>query len=348
MPDGQPQTLLRQLRRLIPPPGAGGVADAELIDRFVREQDEAAFELLVWRHGPMVLGVCTRAARDAHDAEDAFQATFLTLARKAGSIGKRASIASWLYKVAYRITLRARARAAKRAARERPLGDLEMSAPPAGDEPAWRELRPVLDAEVQRLPEKYRTAFVLCHLEGKTNEEAAQQLGCPRGTILSRLARARAQLRTRLARRGLALAPGALLPLLTGHARAAAPVPLALVNSAVQTAAGVWDKAAAPVAASVAELTEATMSKFFSIKLGGKTVLAALVVSAGLATGVVAYVTQPGERPNPFASGDSAGLPDGPCSSCLHLAALPGDPKAGAASKGKFTHPLMGRTASLP
>jgi len=194
---------------------AGGLTDGRLLERFLDDRDQAAFELLVWRHGPMVLRVCRRIIRDLHGAEDAFQATFLTLAYKAGSIGKRESVGSWLYKVAYRIALRARDGLSKRVTRERPLADslvAEDVRDPA-DAAAWRELGPLLDAEVQRLPEKYRAAFILCCLDGKTNEEAAEELGCPKGTLLSRLARAREQLRKRLERRGLALS-GAVFPLL--------------------------------------------------------------------------------------------------------------------------------------
>jgi RNA polymerase sigma factor (sigma-70 family) len=210
-----PVTAFHHRSRLSAGPAPpGGLTDAQLLDRFLTKRDEAAFELLVWRHGPMVLRVCRRILRDVHGAEDAFQATFLTLACKAGSIGKQEAVSSWLYKVAYRIALRAQAGVAKRARHEKPMVECLAatgSAPP--DEAAWRELGPLLDAEVQRLPEKYRAAFILCYLEGKTNEEAAQELGCPKGTILSRLARARERLRKRLHRRGLALS-GMVFPLL--------------------------------------------------------------------------------------------------------------------------------------
>src|SRR5262249_6452350 len=168
----QRQSILQHVRPFIRPDHAGGVTDAELLRRFLSERDEASFELLLWRHGPMVLGVCRRVLGDAHDAEDAFQATFLVLARKGASIGQRESVSGWLYTVAHRVALRARARAANRARRERPLGDLAV--PEAGCAPAeliaWRELRPLLYAEVERLPDKYRAPFVLCYLEGKTNE----------------------------------------------------------------------------------------------------------------------------------------------------------------------------------
>jgi RNA polymerase sigma factor (sigma-70 family) len=197
-------SILENIRRRRRPFQSGGVTDAHLLERFLHEHDEAAFELLMWRHGPMVYGVSRRILQNAQDAEDAFQATFLILSRKAVSIGKRESVSGWLYKVAYHIALRASARNTRRSRLEQPLGNLpidENSADPS-DQAAWRELRRVVDAELSRLPEKYRTAFILCHLEGKTCEEAAEHLGCPRGTILSRLGRARQQLHYRLALRG--------------------------------------------------------------------------------------------------------------------------------------------------
>src|SRR5262249_38706610 len=152
-----------------------------------------------------VLSVCRRILHHEHeqDAEDAFQATFLILVRRAGAIRKRESIGSWLYGVAYRVARKAKACAARRTPRQAELQDVPRPEPPP--EWLWRDLRPVLDEEVNHLPERYRAAFVLCYLSGQTNEQAAQHLGCPLGTVLSRLSRAREMLRTRLARRGLAL-----------------------------------------------------------------------------------------------------------------------------------------------
>src|SRR5229473_1602826 len=149
MADQPLETIRRCPRPLLP---AGGLTDGRLLERFLDDRDQAAFELLVWRHGPMVLRVCRRVIRDFHGAEDAFQATFLTFAYKAGGIGKRESVGSWLYKVAYRIALRARDGSSMRATRERPLADslvAEDVGDPA-DQAAWRELGPLLDAEVQR------------------------------------------------------------------------------------------------------------------------------------------------------------------------------------------------------
>ena len=193
MAAGQLRALLQHLRRIVGPQ-SGGLTDAQLLDRFVDEHDEAAFEVLVWRHGPMVLSVCRRILRHEQDAEDAFQATFLTLVRKARSIGKRQAVAGWLYKVAYRIALEAKTLASKRHVHERQeAGTLEALANQPGTESTvWRDLRTVLDEEVNRLPEKYRTPLILCYFEGKTYEEAARELGCPKGTVSIRLMRARA------------------------------------------------------------------------------------------------------------------------------------------------------------
>ncbi|MFL5242559.1 MAG: RNA polymerase sigma factor [Gemmataceae bacterium] len=189
----------------------GGLTDAQLLQRFLAERDEAVFELLVWRHGPMVMRVGFRVLKDVHRAEDVFQAAFFTLANKARTIGKQEAVSSWLYKVAYRLALRARAKHAKLLFREGPLlnGVVDKSTGRLpGEQLDWRELGPVVDAELQRLPEKLRAPFVLCYLQGKTNEEAAKELGCPKGTVLSRLARARERLRIRLTRRGLAFSVG--------------------------------------------------------------------------------------------------------------------------------------------
>lgn len=174
-----------------------GVPDAELLRRFAHTRDEAAFELLVWRHGPMVLGLCRRAIRDEQLAEDAFQAVFLVLARKAGSV--RGNLGGWLFKVARRVAHRANARRPVTAA----VPDLAQTALP---DPVERdELAALLDDEVARLPERLRRPVVLCYLGGHSTEDAARELGCPRGTVLSRLSAARARLAERLTRRGVTL-----------------------------------------------------------------------------------------------------------------------------------------------
>jgi HlyD family secretion protein len=196
--------LIRSCRRL---PASLGSGEAGLLERFVAHRDEAAFEVLLWRHGPMVLGVCQRVLHNCHDAEDAFQATFLTLARKAGSIANKQAVGSWLFQVAHRIALRLRTQVQTRARREQPGVDC-VAGPTVSDGEGLRE---VLDEEIRRLPERYRAAFVLCCLEGKTGAEAAQELCCPAATVSSRLTRARERLRRRLIRRGLAPATGLTL-----------------------------------------------------------------------------------------------------------------------------------------
>src|SRR5207248_1901119 len=199
---------------------SGGVPDTELLGRWITGSDEAAFELLMRRHAPLVLGVCRRVLDDPRDVEDAFQATFLLLLRKATAIRKSASLGSWLYKVAYRVALRARAERA-RAGPSTSAGLENVYARPDEDL-LWRDLRPVLDEEVRGLPEKYRTPFILCHLQGKTNQEAADVMGCPLGTILSRLSWARERLRNRLTRRGLAVPTAVLVTALSRNACPAA------------------------------------------------------------------------------------------------------------------------------
>jgi HlyD family secretion protein len=168
-----------------------GVSDAELLERFTGG-DAAAFELLVWRYQRLVLGICRRVLQDVHDAEDAFQASFLILARKAGSIGKSEAIGGWLYQVATRTALAARAARSRRKARESSLANDDAAAPSTAESLVERqELWTVVDEEVSRLLARFRAAVVLCYFEGKTVDDAARQLGCPRGTVASRLARAR-------------------------------------------------------------------------------------------------------------------------------------------------------------
>jgi RNA polymerase sigma factor (sigma-70 family) len=196
-----------------------GLADAALLERFVTDGDAAAFELLVWRHGPMVLGVCRRLLGHEQDSEDAFQATFLTLVRKARGIARREAVGAWIYRVAYRIACRARARKP----RLEPLVT-ELPAPAVDD--GYRDLCPVLDEEIDRLPARYRRPLVLCYMNGKTSREAAQELGCPEGTVVSWLSRARHKLRSRLARRGVALPAGAVATLLVQERAAAVPTVL--------------------------------------------------------------------------------------------------------------------------
>ena len=279
--------LLRQLNRLLESRQADGLSDAELLERFAERGDEAAFEVLVWRHGPMVHGLCRRLLRRTEDADDAFQAAFLILVRKARSVSNRASLASWLYKVTYRVALEARAREAKHAAAP---ADGDIADRETADDVCRRDLERAVAEEVDRLPEKYRLPVVLCYLSGQTTEEAARRLGCPRGTVLSRLAAARQRLRCRLVRRGVAPAAAAEEAL----ERKATAAPAVLVGATVRAAA--WMAAgraggAGIVSGSVLSLTEGALKAMFVKKL--KWAAAVLAAAALVGGGVGLWFRQP-------------------------------------------------------
>src|SRR5262245_49406667 len=217
---------------LASPEAIPALTDSQLLERFVRRRDEAAFAALVARHGPMVLAVCRHLLPSAHDVEDAFQATFLVLVRRAADIQRRELLGNWLYGVAHRVATRARTQAAQR--RTHGGQGIDMVAA-AADEGPGQDVQPVLHEEINRLAAKYRTPVVLCYLQGKTNEEAAQELGCPVGTVKGRLARARDLLRARLTRRGLALSTG-LVAAALGQNTAPAAVPVLLGDATVRAA----------------------------------------------------------------------------------------------------------------
>ena len=189
-----PMVLIRgQLRRVLGQNGDGGLSDGQLLQRFVSLRDEAAFEVLVWRHGSMVLAVGQRVLHNLADAEDVLQATFLALVRQAPAIVRGGALASWLHKVAYRIALRGRAQCAKRPLRQ---SEPQVAAPFEGAAESRQEELSILDEELQRLPEKYRVPLIFSYLQGLTNQEIAVHLGCPIGTIFTRLARGRDMLRS--------------------------------------------------------------------------------------------------------------------------------------------------------
>jgi RNA polymerase sigma factor (sigma-70 family) len=269
MRGGPSRNVLRQLRTLYRFGVIGNQSDEELLDRFLARRDETAeeaFSVLLQRHGPMVLGVCRRVLGDVHEAEDAFQATFLVLARKASSVVRREKVASWLYGVACRTAREARDRASRRRAREERVSKSPRVEPSGGDSLA--ELRAILDEELARLPVRYRGAVVLCELEGLSRQEAAIQLGIPEGTLSSRLSRAKAQLRERLTRRGVALPVLVLVANLLREASATA-LPDALIESTVRAAMRVaaGSSAAVVVSASVASLTEGVLKAMLLGKL---------------------------------------------------------------------------------
>jgi RNA polymerase sigma factor (sigma-70 family) len=265
MLNGRQKVLLPHLCRLIDSQVGGDLSDRDLLERFLGQCDSAAFAALVRRHGPTVLGVCQRILHNAHDAEDAFQATFLVLVRKGRSIAKREALGSWLYGVAYRVALKAQADIVRRRKHERQAANrAEDRAQPEGTRD---DLRPLLDEEVNRLPDKYRQPIVLCYFEGKTYQEAARLLGWPAGTTSVRLARARELLRTRLALRGLALTSCALAAWLAERTASAAEVCLlaeATANAALRFAA---HPAAAGVSNPVIALTEGMVNAMFLRKV---------------------------------------------------------------------------------
>jgi len=263
--------VVRQLRGVLARQYTADLTDADLWERYVRERDEAAFETLVRRHGPMVMGVCRRTLHNEQAAEDAFQATFLVLVRRAASLQSPSTIANWLHGVAYRTALEARSAAARRRAREARVRPRTVM-----PEEPWAELWPVLDQELGRLAEKYQAAVVLCDLEGKTRKEVARQLGWAEGTVASRLARGRSILARRLARRGFT---GACVAVALANGAASACVPAELVIATVtatcsSTAAGAAAKAF--VSAKVIALTEGVLNSMLLTKI--KSAVAVLLV----------------------------------------------------------------------
>lgn len=301
--DQEPMSrLIRSLHKLAQPPESDRLRDDQLLERFVVDRDRAAFELLLWRHGPMVLGVCRRVLRTSHDAEDAFQATWLTFVRKAGSIVHRAAVGSWLYQVAYRVALRARAAKVKRSQRE--LADATaLTVAIAEDRSDPGEFGRILDEEVNRLPARQRAAFVLCCLEGRTGEEAARELGCPPGTVSSRLTRARELLRQRLIRRGLV--PAAALSGAAAGDAWSCPISALLADTTLKASLlfSSGKAAGGALSSQAVILAEGVLRAMFvtKMKIAASVVLAVSILAAG---GVVTHRTltaapQEKERPAP-------------------------------------------------
>jgi RNA polymerase sigma factor (sigma-70 family) len=271
--------LLQHVHRLLGNRRDAG-SDGQLLDRFVRQRDEQAFSVLMSRYGPLVWGACRRVVVHEQDAEDVFQATFLLLARQATTIRKRASVGSWLFGVAHRLALRARADAARRHRHEQHA--VLPAAPDPSADMTWRELRTVLDEELARLPEKYRAPLLLCYFDGLTQEETASQLGWSKWSVKDRLMRGRNRLRGRLARRGLTLSAALTGPLLASET-SAATVPAALVGATVRAAVpfGAYQAVAGAVPARVLALVEGGLKTMLLSRLLATFGLLAVLVAAG-------------------------------------------------------------------
>jgi RNA polymerase sigma factor (sigma-70 family) len=211
------------------------MTDEQLLGLLIDRGDPAAFEVLVVRHAPLVLGVCRRVLRRSHEVEDAFQTTFLLLAQNAATIEKRASLGPWLHGVAHRVAVRSKARASRREAVEGKGRGVAMGSRRPEDDAELRELRRAVHEEIDRLPERLRQPILLCYLEGMTNEDAARMLGWPLGSVKTCLSRARRLLQDRLSRRGLALS-ATLLVLLLPRTAPAEEVPRRLVRATVRAA----------------------------------------------------------------------------------------------------------------
>lgn len=327
MPKGT-HALIEPLATLFGPGTCAGMTDGELLERFRRARDEGgerAFEVLVARHGPMVLGICRRILDDPNDVHDAFQAVFLVLARRAGAIRKSESVGSWLYGVAVRLAARARASAVRRRIRERrelaAASDAAMAHDRRGASPdrsvEHDDGAAVVHEEVVRLPESYRAPIVLCYFEGLTHDEAAARLSWPVGTVRSRLARARDRLRTRLTRRGVAVpstigpmaawliagvSPATVSAALSASASIAMPanLPASLARAAARVAsgqspaAGAWSSASIAMADGV--LKTMTLKK---LALAGCLVL---TLGTGAGTGIVMTRGARGQDPATAAS----------------------------------------------
>ncbi len=274
-----PGGVVQDIRTLFDWGAMGTLKDGQLVARFLSGQDEseAAFRTLIHRHGPMVMGICRRVLGDEHAAEDAFQATFLVLVKKAGKLRDSDLLTNWLYGVALRVSRREKARAARRS-----FGQLTLTEDVTG--PACEldrfELRSVIDEEIHRLPARYRVPLVLCHLEGMRHDEVAQRLGCPVGTIESRLSRARDQLRSRLTRRGLAPTELAIGAALRPPATATSLLSASTIDATIKAVGELSFRRAEVGTALVWSLLKRTSALATSVHTG--TAVSILVICAGL------------------------------------------------------------------
>ena len=285
MPTISTTRVIERLLTAVGPREPAALGDGELLRRFIEHRDEAALADLITGHGPMVWGVCRRLLGH-HDAEDAFQATFIVLVHKAASVVPREMVGNWLYGVAHQTALQARRTAARRRTRE--LQVTQMPDTTTVQHDPWSDLRPLLDEELSHLPDNYRAVIVLCDLEGRTRKEVARQLDVPEGTVAGRLARARTLLAQRLTRRGVALSVGALAAALSQNASAGVPpaVESGAIGAASLLAAG--RTAAGVISPKVAALTDGVLKIMLVSKL--KAAVAVVLVLALVATGAMGFV----------------------------------------------------------
>jgi RND family efflux transporter MFP subunit len=278
--------VLRHLRLLVGWSVTAGQTDAQVLERFIVRKEETAFEELMARHGPMVLAACRQLLREPQDAEDAFQATFLVLVRRAASIGKREQLAGWLYGVAHRVAARIRAQKARQSQRERQGVDIVAVEP--SSQTSWDDRQPVIHEEINRLPDKYRLPIVLCYLEGKTRQEAARDLGWTPTALKGRLERARERLRKRLTRRGVTLTVAALTAIVSPRATALPPDLAGSTLKAATLLATGKSLAAGDASAQVISLIDGVLRTMFltKLKFGAAVFLVLAIVGAGLTLSV--------------------------------------------------------------
>jgi RNA polymerase sigma factor (sigma-70 family) len=281
--------LMDYLRRTILRQDGCNLSDAQLLGCFIEQGDQGALAVLMRRHGPLVWDVCRRVLGNHHDAEDAFQATFLVLVRRAASVAPREMVANWLYGVASQTARKAKAMRAKKRTHEKQM--IQMPEPVVQERDCGKDLHHQLHQALAGLPAKFRVSIILCYLEGKTRSEAARQLGVPEGTLAAWVARGRAMLAKRLARNGLVLSSGALATALM-HNTASASVPASLASSTLQAASllAVDQAACSAIATPVLALMEGVMKEMFATKLKRITTLLLTVIAvAGLSSGGLAY-----------------------------------------------------------
>jgi RNA polymerase sigma factor (sigma-70 family) len=303
--------VIQHLRRAALRHVGATLTDGELLERYVTQRDDAAFEALMRRHGPMVLGACRRVLGNEADAEDAFQATFLVFVHKAASIRSRSTVSNWLYGVAHNMALKAKALNRKRYMKEREAASVPKHQARAE---VWQEVQALLDAELSGLPDKYRVAIVLCDLEGKTIKEAARRLGWPQGTVATRLTRGRACLAKRLGKHGLTLS-GAVVAALVSQGAALANMRTALIDSTIRAASMIMAQGKIAVGGTisvrVAALAEGMMKTMLLSKLKFGTTLALALALLGVGWGVYqTHAAGVAERPTEVVKAPGSDAPN--------------------------------------